>query len=68
MTWQLGTPGACKAIGALILHGPGAGVVELVDASDSKSEAPCECGGSSPPSGTIIIGVFQDNLIAFHPE
>jgi hypothetical protein len=29
-------------------------VVELVDASDSKSEEPCACGGSSPPSGTMM--------------
>jgi hypothetical protein len=38
-------------------------VVELVDASDSKSEEPCACGGSSPPSGTIIsIDVLYDSI------
>jgi hypothetical protein len=30
-----------------------AGVVELEDAPDSKSGAPCGHGGSSPPFGTI---------------
>ena len=30
-----------------------AGVVELEDAPDSKSGAPCGHGGSSPPFGTM---------------
>ncbi len=46
---------ACKAGDPLIIHDQGAGVVELVDASDSKSEVPCGCGGSTPPSGIRYI-------------
>ena len=40
---------ACKASDPLIIHDPGAGVVELVDASDSKSDG-CKSVGVRFPS------------------
>jgi hypothetical protein len=39
-----------------------AGVVELVDARDSKSRVPCGRVGSIPTAGTKIILAFANSL------
>jgi hypothetical protein len=55
---------ACKAGDPLIIHDPGAGVVELVDASDSKSDGCKSVGVRFPsPAPTHVLQLFSpENL------